>query len=129
MALAVLQLLAAGLFCSTARAVDLDGAWATDAGSCSKVFVKKGGQTRLSPSADLYGSGFVIDGSAIRGKIATCKITSLKEDGPTVHIEAACATDIMHSSNDFTLKRIDDNKLVRAYPGIPEMDTLYFRCR
>ena len=109
-------------------AADINGAWTTDADACKKMFVKKGNRISLASDADIYGSGFVIDGTTIRGKIATCKITSLKEDGSTLHLNAACATDIMVSNNQFDLKMVDNNKLVRAFPGIPEMDTPYYRC-
>jgi hypothetical protein len=113
---------------ATASAHDLNGAWVTSIDACDKVFVKKGRQTVLAPDADFYGSGFVVDGTTIRGKLATCKITSLREDGQAVHIRAACATDIMLSSNEFVLTRVENDKLVRAFPGIPEMDTPYYRC-
>ena len=110
------------------NAADINGAWTTDVAACKKIFVNKGNRISLTSDADLYGSGFVVDGTMICGKIATCKITSLKEDGSTLHLNAACATDIMMSSNQFDLKMVDNNKLVRAFPGIPEMDTPYYRC-
>jgi hypothetical protein len=112
----------------TAAALDINGAWVTDLGICDKVLVKRGARTDLAPNSDLYGSGFVIDGASIRGKIASCKITSRRENGSTVHIQAACATDILVSANQFSLTMVRDGELVRAYPGIPEMDTSYFRC-
>jgi hypothetical protein len=110
-------------------AASIDGDWVTDLGACKKVFVKKGGQSYLARDADLYGSGFVISGTTIRGKLATCKITSLKEEGATVRVRAACATDIMLSDNQFELTMQGADKLVRAFPGVPEMDTPFYRCR
>jgi hypothetical protein len=118
----------AALVVSEAKAANLDGAWAQNASTCKNIFVKKGKQTFLSPSADFYGSGFVIDGNTIRGKMAMCKITSRKEEGDVVQIQAACATDISMSNNRFGLKVVDDNKIIRMFPDMTDLDTSYYRC-
>ena len=110
-----------------AVAAELNGAWVSNPDACEKILVVKDGKTAFSN--DFYGSGFVIDEAFIRGKIATCKITSRKQSGKTVKLEATCATDIMLSSNKFSLVWIDDNKLVRKFPGAPEFDTAYQRCK
>jgi hypothetical protein len=132
MATIISRLLVAGVCCLAwgldADAADISGAWTTDASACNKVFSKKNGTISLTRKADLYGSGFVIDGNRIRAKIASCRITSRKDDGATVHLVASCATDIMLSSVQFTLKVIDQNKIARSYPGIPELETPYERC-
>ena len=111
-----------------AVAANLDGSWATNLDACKDIFVKKGNAVSLARDADLYGSGFVISGNMVRGKIATCKITSMKEAGKTIHVRSTCATDISVSNNQFDLKILDKDKLIRAVPGVPEMDTPYYRC-
>jgi hypothetical protein len=118
-----------GLPAGAALAASLDGAWATNASTCKQVFTKKGKDVVLAREADFYGSGFVIDGSTIRGKMATCKVTSRKEEGTTVRFSASCATDISISRNEFDLKILDDNKVMRSFPNFPEMDTPYYRCK
>ncbi len=115
-------------FSSATYAVDINGAWASDVAVCNKVFVKKGGQISIANDADIYGSGFIIQRGKIRGKIASCTIKSVKEDGSLIHILATCATDIMVSDTQFSLKIIDDNKMAREFSGSPEMKTDYFRC-
>src|SRR5579863_3001368 len=55
-----------------AMAFDLSGAWATDAGLCSQVFTKKGNEVEFAELSDLFGSGFIIEGSRIRGKSGRC---------------------------------------------------------
>jgi hypothetical protein len=112
-----------------AKAAEIDGAWSTSPESCKKVFTKKGKQVVLARDADFYGSGFVIDGPMIRGKLATCKITSMKENGGTFQLQTACTTDISVSTNQFELKKVDADKIMRAFPGLPEMDTPYYRCK
>jgi hypothetical protein len=64
----------------------------------------------------------------LRGKLATCKIKSRREDGDTVHMIAACATDIMLSDVQFSLKVVDQNKIMRIFPGVPDMQQSYERC-
>lgn len=122
-------IIAAATLIASAHAANLDGSWSTDRAACGQLFVKKGSQTHLARDADIHGSGFVIDGTMIRGKIANCKITSRRDVGRTVHVRAACATDVAVSDSTFDLKVIDDDQVVRSVPGIPEMDTPYYRCR
>jgi hypothetical protein len=113
---------------SPGSADELDGAWATNPDKCNEIFVKRGNDFILSERADFYGSGFVISGKTIKGKIAICKIQSMKKSGPTTNIRATCATDISVSTNSFGLRMDGDNKLIRSIPGVPELDTSYFRC-
>ena len=111
-----------------ANAAELDGSWATDIDTCEKIFVNRGGQNYLASDADIYGSGFVVTGNTIRGKIATCKISARKMIGSTIQLKTTCATDITIMNNNFELKFVDDNKLIRNVPGIPELSTPYYRC-
>jgi hypothetical protein len=111
-----------------ADALDLNGAWASDADQCAKVFVRQGGQLGFTDMSDVYGGGFVIDGSQIVGKFARCRIKARKDDGATVNLIAACATDIMLSSVQFSLKELDANTIVRMFPGIEDMEIRYHRC-
>ena len=50
-----------------ALAFDLDGAWASDAENCAKVFVRKDKQVAFTEMSDVYGGGFIIDGDHITG--------------------------------------------------------------
>ena len=111
-----------------ANAFELSGAWATEADLCSRVFTKKGNQVVFAELSDLFGSGFVIEGNRIRGKIAHCTITSRKQEGDSLELAAACATSVMTQSVRFSLKVIDDNNLTRLFPDIPGMTLKYTRC-
>jgi hypothetical protein len=111
-----------------AQAIELSGAWASQADLCNLVFTKKGGQVVFAELSDLYGSGFIIDGDRIRGKAAQCTIKSRKQEGDSLDLSAACATSIMTSSVHFSLKVIDDNNISRLFPEIPGMTLKYTRC-
>lgn len=113
---------------SASYAIDLAGAWATDAAVCDKVFSKKGKSISFKGDSDAYGSGFVIEGDVIRGKIAKCRIKTRREDGNTTHLLAACSTDISLANVHFAFKAVDDNKIVRLYPGLQDMEVPYSRC-
>ena len=121
--LAALMLLAV-----PARAIDLTGAWATDTGQCKKIFEKKGNQIVFSKQSDLYGSGFIVDGDRIRGRSASCTIKSRKEEGDTLHLLASCSTEIMLQTVQFSLKVVNDNAIVRIFPGMEGMTINYYRC-
>jgi hypothetical protein len=111
-----------------AKAFDLSGAWATDEGLCSRVFTKNGNGVVFAELSDLFGSGFIIEGSQIRGKSGRCTITSRKEDGESIELAAACASSIMTQNLGFSLKIINDNSLSRLFPEIPGMTLKYVRC-
>lgn len=77
----------------------------------------------------VYGGGFIIDADRLRGQNATCKINTRKQDGETLNLIAGCATDIMFSNVQFVLKAVDENTVMRVFPGIEGMDVKYHRCR
>jgi hypothetical protein len=118
------------LFIEEAHAIDLSGAWATHADQCSKVFIRKGRANEIGFTAmsDQHGGGFIIEADRLRGKFATCKIKTKKEEGQTVNIIAGCATDIMLSNVQFSLKVLEPNKILRIFPGMQDIEISYERC-
>lgn len=128
-AAAAALLLAASLATSgSAAAFDLNGAWASDADNCAKVFMRKGTQVIFSDNSDVYGGGFIIEGDQITGKFARCRIKARKDDGKTINLVAACASDIMLQSVQFSLKEADANNVIRLFPGMEGMEIRYARC-
>ena len=111
-----------------AEAFELNGAWASDADQCAKVFVRQGGRLGFTEMSDVYGGGFIIDDDQIVGKFARCRIKARKDDGVNVNLIAACATDIMLSSVQFSLKELDADSIARLFPGIEDMEVRYHRC-
>lgn len=111
-----------------ANATDLTGVWASAPEVCDKVFVTKAGRTSFSPKSDIHGSGFIIDGRRIRGRTARCNIMRMKEEAGVVHMIASCATDVMFSNVQFSLKVRDENTVDRLFPGMEDMEMPFFRC-
>lgn len=116
-------------FGSPVLAMDLNGAWATDASVCNKVFAKKGNTIAFAPDSDQFGGGFIVEGDKVRGQLQTCTIKARKQDGNLIHLIASCASDIMASSVQFSAKMIDDNTIARIFPGMgDELNMKYSRC-
>jgi hypothetical protein len=125
----VIMLIAlANLLSVEVQAFELTGAWASQADLCKQVFTRKKNQIVFAEFSDLFGSGFIVDGSRIRGRSAQCKIKSRKQEGDSLELSAACATNVMTSSVVFNLKVIDDNNLARSFSEIPGMTLKYSRC-
>ena len=122
--------LTGSVFLQQAHAVDLAGAWATNAGECRRVFIRKGGANQIgfTELSEQYGGGFIVEADRLRGKFASCKIKTRKEDSETINIIAACATDIMLSNVQFSLKVVEPNKISRVFPGVMDMEINYYRC-
>ena len=127
-ALAALLLGASMASAGSAGAFDLNGAWATDADNCAKVFVRKGAQVSFTEMSDVYGGGFIVEGDQIIGKFARCRIKAKKDEGKTFNLLAACASDIMLSSVQFSLREVDANAVIRLFPGLDGMEIKYARC-
>ena len=85
-------------------------------------------QIGFTALSDQYGGGFIVEADRLRGKFASCKIKSRKEDAENVNIIAGCATDIMLSNVQFSLKVLEPNKISRVFPGIMDMEISYYRC-
>jgi len=111
-----------------AGALDLNGPWATDANNCPKVFELKGSKLGFTDMSDAFGGGFIVDGDQIIGKFARCRIKARKDSGPDINLIASCATDMMLSSVQFSLKELDADSLVRLFPGMEDMEIRYHRC-
>ena len=118
------------LLSSQAHAFDLNGAWATGADQCSKIFVKKGDKISFAEFSEEFGRGFVADGNHVRGKTERCTITSRKETGDTIDFQAACASDIMATSTNLRLKILDANSVSRIFtdPAFAGMELTFYRC-
>jgi hypothetical protein len=111
-------------------AFELTGAWAASADQCGKVFIRKGRANEVGFTAlsDRHGGGFIVEANRIRGKFATCIIKSRKDDGQTLNLMVGCKADIMLSNIQFSLKVLDDNSIVRQFPGIEGLEIKYYRC-
>ena len=111
-----------------AGAGDLIGAWANDSAVCDKIYVRRNNRLSFADNADAFGSGFIFEENRIRGKFASCAIKARKQDGQTINLIAVCSTDVAVDTAQFTLKFVDDNTLVRMFPGMPEMEMTFVRC-
>jgi hypothetical protein len=125
---ALAMIIASILLPGRAGAFELSGAWASASELCDRVFVKKGNAINFAELSDLFGSGFIVNGKAIRGKSAKCAIKSSKQDGELTTIAASCATSIMTGDYQFSYKVVDDNTITRLFPDIKDMTLRYFRC-
>ena len=112
----------------SAAAFDLNGAWSSDADNCAKVFERRGAQVTFTDMSDVYGGGFIIEGDQITGKFARCRIKAKKDDGKTINLVAACASDIMLQNVQFSLREVDANSVIRMFPGMEGMEIKYARC-
>jgi hypothetical protein len=113
---------------SSADAADLTGIWATNVEQCGKIFVKRKLDVSFQKDSDIYGSGFIIEGSKIKAKAATCTVKSQKEDGSVTHLLTACATEITFVDTQMSFRLVDHDTLERLYPGVPELNSRYRRC-
>lgn len=87
--------------------------------------------SRRAQRADVYGSGFIIEGDHIVGKSGRCQIKERKDNGPDINLIAACASDIMSQRMQFSLREVDANMVTRIFPGMDGVDGMeikFSRC-
>lgn len=128
LSLAIIPIVGLSLLPSSSHALDLSGAWATDGGVCQKMFMRKGKTISFRPESEVHGGGFIIEGHSIRGRTAKCSIKTRRENGEIIHLVAACATDIMLSDVQFSLRVINDDKVSRIFPGMEGIELSFDRC-
>jgi hypothetical protein len=125
---ALLALLATLSFSASTHATDLNGAWASDASVCNKVFAKSNNRVSFLPDAELYGGGFLVEGDRATGTFQKCNIKSIKNDGTDVHLTAACSTGVGVSDLQFTVKVVGHDKITVNSNGSVNITTPYVRC-
>jgi hypothetical protein len=123
-----LLLTMAVLFSDSAWAFELTGVWATDPTICDKVFTKRGKQIVFAELSDLYGSGYIIEGNRLLGKVARCAVKSKTENGSTIHLMARCSTGVAAENFGFEITVLDDNSFSRLFSGKSEMEATFYRC-
>ncbi len=111
-----------------AQAADFTGAWTTDATACNKMFAKSGARISFAKDSELSGGGLIFQGKEIQGIGAACRIKTAKEDGEVTHMILACATVIMLSDMQFSVRRVNADEIFRMFPNMPGMETKYYRC-
>jgi hypothetical protein len=122
-------LLFAALFSAPSTwAADLNGAWANDASVCANVFVKRGDGISFAPDAEFYGSGVLIQGDMATGSFQKCRIKSIRNDGSTVHVIAACSTGVMVTDTQYTVKFAGDNQMTLSATGPVQSEVPLVRC-
>ena len=110
------------------KGADLTGAWTTEASLCNKVFVKSGSRVSFAKDSELFGGGLIFQGNEIQGTGSSCRIKSKKEDGDVTRMVLACATIIMHSEQQFSVRRVNADEISRLFPNMEGMETKYYRC-
>ena len=110
------------------KGADLTGAWTTEASLCNKVFVKSGSRVSFAKDSELVGGGLIIQGKEIQGTGSSCRIKTTKEDGDVTRMVLACATIIMHSEQQFSVRRVNADEIFRLFPSMEGMETKYYRC-
>jgi hypothetical protein len=116
---------------SSAEAANIEGVWASNATVCKDIFTKAFERSGISfkKSSDAFGSGLVIDGGRIREQSQHCKIVRRRQQGDTIHLLASCSSDVSADTVQFGLRILDDDHIVRSFPGITDLELTYERCR
>ena len=89
---------------------------------------RQGEPDHIQPNVRSAWGGFIAEPNRLVGRTAKCTIKAKKDDGQTVNIVASCATDIMLSSVQFQLNVVNQDKIQRLFPGMPDMEIYYYRC-
>ena len=113
-----------------AQAFDLNGAWTSNVKACADIFESRGSQAlAVKGGSGMYGDGFIVRDDKIIASAGTCAIKVRKSVGPVTHLVAVCAPgSVALSTFQFSYKVTDENTIVRVFPGVSALDTIYQRC-
>ena len=90
--------------------------------------MKSGARISFTKDSELVGGGLIFQGKEIQGTGSTCRIKTTKEDGEVTHMVLACATTIMQSDEQFSVRSVNADEIFRMFPNMPGMETKYYRC-
>ena len=121
-------LVASSVFSVPSHAFDLAGAWTTDSSICPKLFTKTAKAISFKRDSEDHGKGFIVAGNVIRGPRTKCVIKARTENGPETRLLASCASEIMIDQVQVSFKIVNDNSIVRLFPGMETFETSYVRC-
>lgn len=113
---------------SLVQAADLNGAWSIDASACGAVFTKENNRIAFRKDADLNAGGLIVQGKQITGTFQKCTVKSLRDDGPSLQVVAACSDGVAISDVPFEVTMSADNKMTLNSKGPVPMSMTYFRC-
>lgn len=114
---------------AAAQAAGIEGIWASKSSVCQNVFSRsKNGIVSFKEDSDAFGSGFVVEGDRIKGRFLVCKIIRRNQEKDLVHLLASCSSDVLLDTIQFSLRVLDDSRIIRVFPGIPELEFTYERC-
>src|ERR1051326_2451992 len=89
----------------------------------------KDNKVSFTDDADLYGGGFLVEGTRASGTFQKCKIKSTKQAGTTLHLVAACSDGIMVQDAQLTVKVVGADKITVIFEGVESEENPYERCR
>jgi hypothetical protein len=115
-------------FCPPAVALDLNGTWASSSDICDKLFVKQGDKIVFAKNADEIGTGLIINGKQITGKIGSCNVTSRQEAGDVVHLKTMCTTKVATTSMDLSYKILSEDSISQVFSGLSGSSVRFVRC-
>ena len=113
---------------ASTQAADLNGAWATDASTCGKVFTKESNKLAFKQDADVYAGGLIVQGKQVTGTFQKCRIKSLHDDGPNLRVIASCSDGVAFSDVAFDLKISGENSMTLSSKEPVPVEMPYVRC-
>jgi hypothetical protein len=114
---------------SVAEAANIEGVWASNVAACKDIFTKsERSGVSFSGRSDAFGNGLIINGNRIRVTLQHCRIVRRNQKGDTIYLLASCSSDIAAGTIQFGLRLLDDDHIVRSFPGITDLELTYERC-
>ena len=110
------------------QAADLNGAWAIDASTCGKVFIKENSKLAFKRNADVYAGGLIVQGKQVTGTFQKCRVKSLHDDGPNLRVIASCSDGVAVSDVAFDVKISGENSMTLSSKEPVPVEMKYIRC-
>jgi hypothetical protein len=110
------------------QAADLNGAWAIDASTCGKVFIKENSKLAFKRNADVYAGGLIVQGKQVTGTFQKCRVKSLRDDGTNLRVIASCSDGVAVSDVEFDVKISGENSMTLSSKEPVPVEMKYIRC-
>ena len=104
------------------------GAWLAGGADCAEIYSSAGKGTSFKKPVDIFAPAFIVSGSPLRTRIASCRIKSVRPTGERQLLILDCANAVAGNEVRVLMMPQPDGSLKRYFNEHDTLGTRYERC-
>jgi hypothetical protein len=124
-----LMLVGAPAHAAPAELLFLQGAWVLEGSRCDSTFFRQGTSIHFTRRGATVRKGVLIKGDRVEDSRMRCAIANSKVEADRQDLLLHCFSGLLVSKFAFSLRRVDEDTVVRTITAFPEGQIRLRRCR